>query len=277
MDATFTSDPQNKYGKVGDTLSLSCEATGASAKVIEWYKDSTKISNGVSTSTANGVTTSSLTLMNVQLSDGSANYYCKAAAGHQNAVSSSKAIVGSKRLVGSYRILRNFCVLVLGSITSFSSRSLLPGTSSSRPFACTFTANPRPTSGELILDGKVEASLTQTIPNSGNSWTVSDPIQSITVEEGGNYTCVAKMESFSIVSYAQLGSELDQMTNESFLTSFFSRLYYICSTTTNNIRSRKNEDTDLQWHGISYTFYYMEKDTWKSSKSDSRQRQYRLL
>ena len=98
VDATFTSDPQNKYGKVGDTLSLSCEATGSSAKVIEWYKDSTKISNGVSTSTANGVTTSSLTLMNVQLSDASANYYCKAGptAGHQDAVSSSKAIVGSK-------------------------------------------------------------------------------------------------------------------------------------------------------------------------------------
>ncbi|XP_065834646.1 hemicentin-1-like [Oscarella lobularis] len=190
VDATFTSDPQNKYGKVGDTLSLSCEATGSSAKVIEWYKDSTKISNGVSTSTANGVTTSSLTLMNVQLSDASANYYCKAGptAGHQDAVSSSKAIVG-----------------ILGSITSFSSRSFHPGSSSSRPFACTFTANPRPTSGELILDGKVEASLTQTIPNSGNSWTVSDPIQSITVEEGGNYTCVAKMDSFSIVSYAQLG------------------------------------------------------------------------
>ena len=106
MDATFTSDPQNKYGKVGDTLILSCEATGASAKVIEWYKDSTNISNGVSTSTANGVTTSSLTLMNVQLSDGSTNYYCKAGptAGHQDAVSSSKAIVGSKRLVGSYTV-----------------------------------------------------------------------------------------------------------------------------------------------------------------------------
>ena len=67
----------------------------------------------------------------------------------------------------------------------------------------------------------MEASLTQTTPNSGNSWTVSDPIQSITVEEGGNYTCVAKMGSFSIVSYAQLGSELDQMTNESFSNCFF--------------------------------------------------------
>ena len=96
MDATFTSDPQNKYGKVGDTLNLSCEATGTSAKVIEWYKDSTKISNGVSTSTANGVTTSSLTLMNVQLSDGSANYYCSAGP-TSGAVSSSKAIVGGKK------------------------------------------------------------------------------------------------------------------------------------------------------------------------------------
>ena len=126
-----------------------------------------------------------------------------------------------KRLVGPYRILRNFCVLVLGSITLFSTRAFHPGSSSNRPFACTFTANPRPTSGELILDGKVEASLTQATPNSGNSWTVSDPIQSITVEEGGNYTCVAKMGSLSIVSYAQLGSELDQMTHESFFNFFF--------------------------------------------------------
>ena len=170
-----------------------------------------------------------------------------------------------------YRLLRNFCVLVLGSITSFSSRAFHPGSSSNRPFACTFTANPRP-SGELILDGKVKASLIQMTPNSGNSWTVSYPIQSITVEEGGNYACVAKMGSVSIVSYAQLGSELDQITSESFLTSVSSsHLCNICSTTSNIIRSRKNEDTDLQWHGISYTVYHMGKDTWKSNKADSRQ------
>ena len=109
VDATFTSDPRNMYGKVGNMLSLSCEATGASAKVIEWYKDSTKISNVVSTPTANGAT-STLTFTSVQLSDGSANYYCKAGptASHQDAVSSSKATVGSKRLVRSYRILLNF-------------------------------------------------------------------------------------------------------------------------------------------------------------------------
>ena len=102
VDAKITSSPHNVYGKVGDTLSLSCEATGAS--LIEWYKDSTNISNGVSTSTANGVITSSLTLTSVQLSDGSANYYCKAGptADHQEAVSSSDATVGSKILVGLY-------------------------------------------------------------------------------------------------------------------------------------------------------------------------------
>ncbi|XP_065834650.1 cell adhesion molecule DSCAML1-like isoform X3 [Oscarella lobularis] len=169
VNATFASNPQNVYGKVGDTLSLSCEATGALAGVIEWYKGSAKISTGITMSAE--------------------NYYCKTGttAGRQDAVSSSKATVG-----------------ILGSITSFSSRAFHPGSSSNRPFACTFTANPRP-SGELILDGKVKASLIQMTPNSGNSWTVSYPIQSITVEEGGNYACVAKMGSVSIVSYAQLG------------------------------------------------------------------------
>ena len=103
----------------------------------------------------------------------------------------------------------------------FKSRSFHPGNKPSPPLECTFTANPRPTSGQLILDGKVKASLTQPTPNLGNSWKVSYSIQKITVKEGGNYTCVAMMGSVSIVSYAEIGSELDQKTDESFLTTFF--------------------------------------------------------
>eukprot|EP00118_Oscarella_pearsei_P023283 m.275784 g.275784 ORF g.275784 m.275784 type:complete len:1931 (+) comp40604_c0_seq9:2253-8045(+) len=189
LDASFKASPQNAYGRVGDTLTLSCEAEGGSAKAIDWFKGNQMISSSLSQSSliVNRVS-STLTLSNMRLTDGSDEYYCKAgpSSGHSNAVESNKATVG-----------------ILGTITSFKDRAFNVGSNPS-PFLCSFTANPQP-SGEMKLDGQTVANLTQTT-SSNNVWTIRYPISPVTIRKGGDYTCTGRMgPSVSISDTKQLG------------------------------------------------------------------------
>ncbi|XP_065833912.1 cell adhesion molecule DSCAM-like isoform X2 [Oscarella lobularis] len=173
------------YGRVGDTLSLFCNASGVEARFIEWYKGAQALNGTTFTRTPLGVE-STLTLSDVQLSDGADDYYCEAGrAGYLHTISSARATVG-----------------VLGEIVSFPSQSL--DRSSSTSVECTVTAAPRPTSAQVRVEGIVVANLNQT-HSSTNQWMISYPIPLVTVKKGADYTCVVTMgPRINVSALAQL-------------------------------------------------------------------------
>ena len=104
-------------GKVGDTLSLFCNASGIEAQYIKWYKGADRISGTTFSATSNGVE-STLTLSNVQLSDGSDNYYCEASRpGYSHTIASARATVGGKKSYNMYNVLSD--ALLFSSRRSF--------------------------------------------------------------------------------------------------------------------------------------------------------------
>ena len=89
------------YGRVGDTLNLFCNASGVEARFIEWYKGAQALNGTTFTRTPLGVE-STLTLSDVQLSDGADDYYCEAGrAGYLHTISSARATVGGKKKIGA--------------------------------------------------------------------------------------------------------------------------------------------------------------------------------
>eukprot|EP00118_Oscarella_pearsei_P005037 m.22499 g.22499 ORF g.22499 m.22499 type:complete len:1519 (+) comp28345_c0_seq2:433-4989(+) len=181
VDVNFITQPHHVYGKVGDNLSLSCEAEGISVETLQWHKNgrqitaSSKIS--ISTVSARRSLRSNLIVHNAELQDGSDDYYCTS-----GPFSDPKGRMSSKATIGileSVRILWN------------RNQTLQVG-SDSRPFKCLIRANPQP-SGELVLDGNTVTNVNRPVDSKTASWFISYPISPVTAQKGGDYTCIARM------------------------------------------------------------------------------------